>query len=454
MIGQIAVNMPKARPDCERAVLGYLMSEQDLQGMEAILRPEMFTETSNIAIYNAIETVRKNGDVPDVVNVTTQLLCASRQDAIPHVAEVASEESTYGSFARHCYTLSDLALQRKRVRVLTNAAQSGSDIDDTIAQLQAIKEDFNMSEGLDECEIDLTKDYAEPRYTLRRDDVGTIPRGDIQAIKAKSKNGKSFLCSILIASMLGCKSFGFTGTEANAKVLYVDTEQNSRNTAKLAKRVHAILGWDRGTNHAEFHAYSLRRVDTVQRLLRIRRGIMAHHPTAVFIDGIADLIPDFNDVTQSTRAINELMRLSAEADCAIVCVLHTNKAKDDSGMKGHLGTMLLQKASDVYEVRKNGNTFNVTETDCRNLPVDDFSFLIDGHGIPYMGATQPPQQEDKLTANMRKAFGNNAEMSYSELAKAYMAHTLRSIATAKRHIGDALESGIIEVGVNNLYKMC
>ena len=454
MIQSFNVNIPEARPDCERAVLGYLMSSQDLQGMEAVLRPDLFTEVSHIAIYNAIESVRANGDVPDVVNVTTQLLSESRTDAIPHVAEASSEESSYGAFTRHCYTLHDLALKRKSIQVLASAAQSGGDIDETIARLKPIREDCSVGEGLDECEIDLTKDYQEPRYTLKNSGTGTIPRGDIQAIKAKSKNGKSFLCSILIASMLGCTDFGFTGTEANACVLYVDTEQNERNTAKLAKRVHALLGWGRGTNHAEFHAYSLRKVDAAQRLLRIRRGIMAHHPTAVFIDGIADLIQDFNDVGQSTRVINELLRLSAENDCAIICVLHTNKAKDDNGMKGHLGTMLLQKASDVFEVKKNGSTFNVTETDCRNLPIDDFAFVIDGHGIPYMGTPPAPQQEDKLTANMRKAFGGNAEMSYSELSKAYMAHTLRSIATVKRHIADALENGIIEGSQNNLYKMC
>lgn len=61
------------------------------------------------------------------------------------------------------------------------------------------------------------------------------------------------------------------------------------------------------------------------------------------IDGVADLLEDFNDVGQSSEIINSLMRLSAENDVAIINVLHTNKRKDDSDMKGHLGTLLLQK---------------------------------------------------------------------------------------------------------------
>lgn len=48
--------------------------------------------------------------------------------------------------------------------------------------------------ALDEYQVDLGTEYEEPKYILKLDNVGTFPRGDIQAIKAKSKNGKSFVC--------------------------------------------------------------------------------------------------------------------------------------------------------------------------------------------------------------------------------------------------------------------
>ena len=44
--------------------------------------------------------------------------------------------------------------------------------------------------------IDLAKTYSEPSYLVKSGGVGTIPRGDIIAVKAKSKHGKTFLCSI------------------------------------------------------------------------------------------------------------------------------------------------------------------------------------------------------------------------------------------------------------------
>ena len=43
---------------------------------------------------------------------------------------------------------------------------------------------------------------------------------------------------------------------------------------------------------------------------------------------------------------NVIREANQKADCAVCCVLHTNKGDGDHGMKGHLGTLLLQKASD------------------------------------------------------------------------------------------------------------
>lgn len=310
---------------------------------------------------------------------------------------------------------------------------------------------------LDDYEIDLSADYPEPKFTLKLSGISTLPRGDIQAIKAKSKNGKSFLCSVLIASIFGCKDFGFETLVNEPVVLYLDTEQNKCNTAKLAARVHTMLGWDAKNNRKGFHAYSLRTMDMPERLPFIKKIVSEKKPTHAFIDGVADLIDNFNDVEQSTHIINDLMKLSAENDCCVCCVLHTNKAKDDSGMKGHLGTMLLQKASDVFEVKKNGDTFSVTESDCRNQPVDDFAFLIDGLGIPKPTATQKDikekQRDEELKENMRKAFADAGELSFTELLKSYALNAVVSESTAKRAMKESKGKGLIQVTKNGKYSL-
>lgn len=329
-------------------------------------------------------------------------------------------------------------------------------VDDKIKAIEMALEPHQPN-GLDANEIDLSLEYPEPKFTLKLSGVGTLPRGDIQAIKAKSKNGKSFLCTVFVASLFGCKDFSFESEESNPTVLYFDTEQNKRNTAKLARRVHTLLGWSVKENHNGFHVYSLRTMDTAERLPFIDGMITKHKPTVVIVDGIADLIENFNDVEQSTDLINHLMKLSADYDCCVVCVLHTNKGKDDSGMKGHLGTLLLQKASDVFEVKKDGSTFRVSETDCRNQPIDDFAFSIDGHGIPFPSNSY---SEDKKLARLesirkviQECYSTADVLSYTDLVSRYQECGAVSQPTAKRAVKDAKENNLISVIPNQGYKL-
>lgn len=329
-------------------------------------------------------------------------------------------------------------------------------IEDKIKAIGSVLE-TELENEVDEYEIDLSEDYPEPSYVLKLSGVGTFPRGDIQAIKAKSKNGKSFLCSVFIASILGCKDFSFESLESDPVVLYFDTEQNKRNTAKLASRVHTLLGWDTECNHKGFHAYSLRTMDKNKRFPYIQRKVSECKPTVVFIDGIADLIGNFNDIDQSDSIIESLMSLSGNNDCCVCCVLHTNKAKDDSGMKGHLGTLLLQKSSDVFEAKKNKDTVNVSQTECRNAPIEDFAFSVDKHGIPYPTATKAEikgqQKVEAIKRILKDVFAGNSELSFTDLVKSYALHGVVSESTAKRAIREAKENNLIRVTEKGNYAM-
>lgn len=305
--------------------------------------------------------------------------------------------------------------------------------------------------------IDLSKKYEDPHFSLFYDGVGTMPTGDIQAIKAKSKSGKSFLCSILMASIFGCKDFGFATKIENPRVIYFDTEQNIRNTAQLARRVHKLLGWKLNVNHDGFLAYNLRTMDTAERLPFIDNIVQTENPTSVFIDGIADLIENFNDIDQSSQLINHLMQLSGSTDCSVTCVLHTNKAKDDNGMKGHLGTMLQQKSSDVFETKRVDGVFYVSETDCRNQPIPDFAFGIDMNGMPYSSQTisenKQLQKLEGITKHLKECFRTDSSLSYSDLVKRYSANAAISDRQAKRVIKEAKENDLLRLSSDGGYCM-
>ena len=133
-------------------------------------------------------------------------------------------------------------------------------------------------------------------------------------------------------------------------------------------------------NNKYLHVYSLRLMPLEERMKYIEQRIIDHKPNAVFIDGIADLLSDFNDIAQSQEAIQNMMTLSSKYKTAVFFVLHTNKS--DNNMKGHLGTLATQKCADVFQVEKKGNIFHVSESESRNLPIKDFKFTIDDNGIP------------------------------------------------------------------------
>jgi len=58
----------------------------------------------------------------------------------------------------------------------------------------------------------------------------------------------------------------------------------------------------------------------------------------VIIDGIADLVSDVNNLEESNLVVQKIMKWSAELDCHIVTVIHSNFGSDKP--TGHLGSFL------------------------------------------------------------------------------------------------------------------
>lgn len=301
--------------------------------------------------------------------------------------------------------------------------------------------------------IDLSKEYTEPNFLIKSNGAGVLARGDIAAIKAKSKSGKSFVCSIFASVVLGTPWGDLQPTFEGGRVLYFDTEQNRLNTAKLAKRVHALCNFDIHSNSDKFKCYALRQMNMENRLPFIKKRIEEEKPALAVIDGIVDLLQDFNDIKQSSDVIQALMQISADNDCSVLFVLHENKT--DTNMRGHIGSMAVQKCSDVFEVVKNVATFNVSVSECRNIPISDFSFAIDSYGIPRPMQTQKQLQAAEKTAvkeaKFRQVFAEifsakgMSIIKYSDLVSMAKLHFAVEDRQAKENIKWAKENGILVV---------
>ncbi len=335
------------------------------------------------------------------------------------------------------------------------------DVFKDFAELMGVRDGGEIEEiDIEDYRIDPDEDFIEPDFTVSMAGVPTIPRGDIQAVKAKSKNGKSMFCCIICAAALGDTAFDTKALIQDAKVIYIDTEQNRRNANAIYHRIKALL--KNPDDAKRLDVYSLRDVasaDPQMRLIKIVELITEKKPTLVIIDGIADLIADFNDIGASQTLIALLMAVSSKNKTAIVNVLHTNKDKRDTNMKGHLGTLLLQKASDVFEVNKitkDGNDlFSIKETDCRNKAVPPIAFTLDDKAVP--SPAQPPVKKQKnhkpdftesIMANVEKVL--TSPKTKHDLIKEYKELTKCSERTAIRHF-DKIKNRLCEN--NNLLSL-
>ena len=272
--------------------------------------------------------------------------------------------------------------------------------------------------------LDATQNYPEPYFMLEYKGTPFSTIGGIQALSGQKKNGKTFLMAQMMAAILGVDSNrvatmlpGLKVPERTLehlghmpKVLYVDTEMEKLNSAKVLRRVHWLCGWQMDMPCERFNVLWLRSVKDVKddkgkvterayekRYRIIKQAIDILKPDAVFIDGIRDLIGDFNDNAASSALVLDLMALAEEKHICIWNTLHMNprmKNDDESKMRGHLGTELGNKITDTLvciKHKENGNVwFTVKQDDARDKDLEDWEFIVTGAagslGIPQMRA--------------------------------------------------------------------
>ena len=67
--------------------------------------------------------------------------------------------------------------------------------------------------------IDLTQHYADAEYLLTVDGIGMLAKGDIQAVKGKAKQGKTFFITALVAAVLNGKFGALKASGEDYRVL-------------------------------------------------------------------------------------------------------------------------------------------------------------------------------------------------------------------------------------------
>jgi hypothetical protein len=188
--------------------------------------------------------------------------------------------------------------------------------------------------------------------------------------------------------------------------MWVDTEQSPQSTLQILKgRVAKMIG---GTFPQEmFYVFNIRSVYMDDRYDLMAEGVATYHPDIVIIDNIRDMIRDINDGPKAQELIEKLMQLAQEQNCNVVCVLHLNRSAENRGLRGWLGTELMNKVFEVFTcqklIQKEGvkPTFSVEQTLTRKYDIDSpLYYQINDEGIP-------------VAANMKGVMLRNAQGQFT-----------------------------------------
>lgn len=304
--------------------------------------------------------------------------------------------------------------------------------------------------------IDLSNPVAppEPLIIQSDSDIPMLHRRNISTIAASAKVGKTFLISAIATAALHKDSFlNLHCPKEKVNVLFCDTEQDVSDTQAVTKRIHRLNEWGLDANNDSFVALNLRDPDRDTRIASIESAIIDLNPDLVLLDGIVDLVGDFNNIQDSHQTVTTLTRWATKYDCHIVTCLHVNKGTAE--LRGHLGAFLRQKGELTLLLSKQDGLvpyIEVKPIDSRHRPIEDFCFRINNEGLPELYEAEIKQTRSSLLDSIfSEALQGQTSLRHTDLVQKVMELGKVKIDAAKKRITEAKNKGLIIQNDSGLY---
>ena len=355
--------------------------------------------------------------------------------------------------------------------------------------------------------LDFDEPYRPPRYTMERDDVPFADVGELHIISGKPGNGKTGLMSQLEAATLG-KKFGntlardvghivrdeqgniVTGEDHRplfqqrpTRILHIDTEQGKDDTIAFKNRVISMAGVDK--DEAKEHFFILRLRDTelaIDRWKKILKAIWQVQPTDIFLDGMLDIVEDYNDQKECQPIIRKCMMLATHYDTSLWAVLHENPLVDK--LVGTLGSITQRKVSEIFTVIKVKQSelkehdrnpklppiyFRVKQNKARGKDVEDWYFHyvsadggwgqpveIDDEAAPQVAAKVQDVQDVMLKAVVKcllEFMSPPMSEYFTNIVKELKKRMHVGETKAKEYFNEANSRGVFHLPVNGRYTL-
>lgn len=270
------------------------------------------------------------------------------------------------------------------------------------------------------------------------------------------KQGKSLFITSAIASAFttwDIFSMKINFPKDRKRICYVDTESSDFDYYKVLERIRQQMLLDKLPHN--FDSFLMREDDPATIMQLVELYLNENKDCSILvIDGILDLISDFNSVEQSFYLVQWLKKITKIHNLLILCVLHLGKK--DNNTIGHIGSYLDRKSQSVLKIEKNKEqkTIDLYPTFLRSS--DEFDPIsIQYQGGQWYQVNNEPVNKSEYIYGMEKMQLISRllfePVTYHELINNLAEFTGKSQSTAKRIIKDWIKSGdIIKSG--DLYK--
>lgn len=271
---------------------------------------------------------------------------------------------------------------------------------------------------------------------------GLIARANLHTLQGTKKAGKSAAGLALIAAALKGEFIGITPSRADLEILWIDTEQDRNTLRQKARAVLAMAELEAMPDRVKI--VTLRGFGSPADLLAATlQAIADNSADFVFLDGVVDLCPAFNDEEKSRAVVRQLEAYAEQYGAAILGLIHTNK--HDNEARGHLGAVLQQKSAEIYQVNKEGDTAKVTQPFSRFAPVPPFSFTFaDDFKIEPAGGPTDTGQCLYFFKQFYPLFQDTKRLQSKEIVPLYMDYYLKGKRTAQEAVKNAVFFGALD----------
>jgi hypothetical protein len=204
--------------------------------------------------------------------------------------------------------------------------------------------------------------FSQP--ILLYEDVGVIFPNTITTIQGQKGVHKSRLTELIASVFLKINSGEeFWGLKTpplrRFQILYVDTERNIKDQLPFAiqkiKLKAGLQVTDMPDNLRAISLININRPDRYEALNKyldsLAADTVAGIHSIIILDVVTDCVSSFNNAEDSMKLIDKINQMINEFDVSFICVIHENpSAFGDSKARGHLGTEIVNKSSQVIQI--------------------------------------------------------------------------------------------------------